>query len=69
MKLRRIALFLFLLEKFSGCSYASMNDLSEYEQDNKTKNVYHVKIFDFNFTTEDKYYFEKNSVATAMNSE
>ena len=69
MKLRRFVLFLLLLVHFSGCSFASINEVSEYKQNNVTKYIYHVEIFDSTFATEDKSFFENNSVVTAMNSE
>ena len=61
MKLRRFVLLLSLLGMLRGVNNASINDLSKYEQYNKTKIIYHVKILDFTFTTEDRNYFEKNS--------
>ena len=69
MKSRRFLLLLLLLERFSCCSYASINELSENKQENESKYIYHVEIFDSTFATEDKSFFEKNSVVTAMNSE
>ena len=69
MNLRHCVPLLLLLVNCNGCSYASINELSEYKQNNETKYIYHVEIFDSTFATEDKSFFENNSVVTAMNSE
>ena len=69
MNLRRFVPLLLLLVNISDCSYARINEVSEYKQNNVTKYIYHVEIFDSTFATEDKSFFEKNSVVTAMNSE
>ena len=66
-----IIVVIILLENFGFCSENSTQETNVASENNKiiTKTLYHVDVWSdgYTFTTEDMFFFEKNSFFSALN--
>ena len=70
MKQKLLLLLLFLPGNITVCKGANKSRTITEHEHNKTmkKYIYHVEVIFYTVTTEDKYFFEKNSMIAALDA-
>ena len=70
MKQKLLLLLLFILSNLTICEGANKSVTTTEHKHNKNikKYIYHVNVIFYHFTTEDKQFFEKNSMIAALDA-